>query len=525
VTLTLRDFHRAGVDTDEKTRARLKDLADQEQALQLDFERNINDDAKKIEVTRAELDGLPADYIALHPPGPDGKIWLSTDYPDSIPLKQFSRSTDARKRMHTAFLTRGFPKNDEVLRKLLTVRAEEARLLGYASYADYITEDKMIHSAKNAQDFIDKIASVSEASARRDVAALLARKKKDDPTATTIYDYEHSYYGELVNREQVGFDAQSVRPYFDFAPTRDGLLQLTSQLFGVEYRAVADAPRWSPEVDVYDVYQAGEKLGRIYLDLHPRANKFKHAACFAWVPGVAGGQLPEAALVTNLPDPHGGGVALMTHADVVVLFHEFGHLMHDLVSGRQRWVTFSGQTVFDFVEAPSQMFEEWASDPSTLALFARHYQTHEPMPPALIARMRAADEFGKGIDARIQMFYAAFSLRAHQLDPATADFTALVREMQNKYSPFAYVDGTHLEASFGHITEYSAMYYTYMWSLVIAKDLLSEFKKHGLLDADTSRRYRESILVPGNAREADESIRIFLGRPYSFESFRRWLDG
>jgi thimet oligopeptidase len=277
---------------------------------------------------------------------------------------------------------------------------------------------------------------------------------------------------------------------------------------------------------VYDVYQSGAKLGRIYLDLHPRENKYKHAAQFTLRAGVTGKQLPEGVLVCNFPDPGSSkGPALMDHDEVVTMFHEFGHLMHHILGGRQRWIYFSGvATEQDFVEAPSQMLEEWAWDPTTLALFAHHVESHATIPAELVKRMRAASEFGKGTQARHQMFYAAMSLRYHEADPAHLDLLATLGELQKRYSMFAYVDGTHLYDSFGHLNGYSAVYYTYMWSLVIAKDLLSEFQRHGLLDEATAHRYRDAVLVPGGSKDAADLVKDFLGRPYSFDAYQRWLD-
>jgi thimet oligopeptidase len=518
---TLRDFRRSGVDRDDATRARLKELSDQMVELGLAFDKNIREDLRTVRVDPSALEGLPADYIAAHPPGPDGKVAITTDYPDLLPFRAYSRSGAARKELYVANLNRGYPQNDEIFHKLLTARREMATTLGYASWADYVTEDKMIRSGTNAQDFIDKIARVSEKRAVADYQTLHARKRQDDPEAIRVEDFERAYYEELVKKEQHDFDGQTVRPYFEFQQTSDGLLAITSRLFGVDYVKIADAPVWHPDVDVHDVFQKGEKLGRIYLDLHPRENKYKHAAQFTLVSGVRGKQLPEGVLVCNFAAPG----ALMDHDDVVTMFHEFGHLMHHILAGRQRWVYFSGvATEQDFVEAPSQMLEEWAWDPTTLALFARHVDTKEPIPADLVRRMRSANEFGKGIQARHQMFYAALSLRYHSADPATLDFAKTLTELQTHYSVFPTVPGTHMYASFGHLNGYSAVYYTYMWSLVIAKDLLSEFQKHGLLDAATAEHYADTVLVPGGSKDAADLVSSFLGRPYSFDAYQRWLD-
>ena len=527
VERTLRDFRRAGVDKDEAARKRLKELADLQVKLGQEFDKNIRDDVRTVKLDPAQLDGLPDDYRKAHPPGDDGKVTITTDYPDFFPLRTYARDAGARLALFREFNARGYPGNDRVLKDLIRARREQATLLGYKSWADYITEDKMIGSAKNVQDFIAKIAKAADKRARKDYALLLKRKQQDDPKARSLDQSESMYYEELVKRESFAFDSQEVRPYFEFNQTRDGLLTITAKLFGVEYKAAADTDKWHPDVDVYDVYKGGHKQGRIYLDLHPRAGKYKHAAQFGVVSGVAGEQLPEGALVCNFPDPKSSdGPALMEHDDVTTMFHEFGHLMHHILGGHQKWVYFSGvATEWDFVEAPSQMLEEWAWDPSTLALFARHVETKQPIPAELVKRMRAANELGKGTFARHQMFYASMSLGYHTtLDIDKLDMTKAMAGWQNKYSMYRYVDGTHMYASFGHLNGYSAMYYTYMWSLVIAKDLFSAFEKNGLLDPATAQKYRDSVLVPGGSQDAAVLVRNFLGREYSFASFQQWLD-
>jgi thimet oligopeptidase len=269
-------------------------------------------------------------------------------------------------------------------------------------------------------------------------------------------------------------------------------------------------------VAVYDVDTAGgERLGRIYLDLHPRAGKFKHAAQFDLVPGILGRQLPEGVLACNFPR------GLMEHSDVVTLFHEFGHLVHHVLGGSQRIARFSGvATEWDFVEAPSQMLEEWAWDADVLRTFATDADG-EPIPADLVERMRAAKDFGKAYLARTQMFYAALSYRLHVDRPA--DSTAAVRELQARYDLFAYLPDTHFQASFGHLEGYTSAYYTYMWSLVIAKDMFSAFDPKDLFAPEIARRYRDEVLARGGSADAADLVANFLGRPYSFDSFAAWL--
>ena len=516
--LTLRDFRRAGVDKDEAARARLKELSERETIVGQKFSNNIRDDVRSVKLRPEQLAGLPQDWIDAHKPDADGNIVVSTDYPDFVPFRTYASDARARTDLFMVYMNRGWPQNDEVFKELLAIRQERARLLGYRDWADYDADIKMIKNGDAIQAFIDRIATVSEQAARRDYAILLERKKQDDARAHLVDGTESLYYEELIKKERYAFDSQEARKYFDFAKVQAGLLSVTSTLFGLEYQPAPQAQRWSPDVDVFDVSQGGEKIGRIYLDLHPREGKYKHAAQFTLVSGVSGRQLPEGALVCNFP------TGLMEHDDVVTLFHEFGHLMHHILAGKHRWVRFSGvATEWDFVEAPSQMLEEWAWDTQVLQTFATDAQG-TPIPEDLVRRMRAAKEFGKGYWVRTQMFYAALSLRYHRMALDALDTTAVVQELQQQYSVFPYVKDTHFQAAFGHLNGYSSGYYTYMWSLVIAKDLFSAFQKNGMTDARTSYKYRDTVLAPGGAKDAADLVKDFLGRPYGFDSFKAWLE-
>ena len=526
VQRTLRDFRLAGVDKDEATRARIQQLRDELTLIGQDFDRNIRTDLRKVTARRAgELDGLPADFISRHKPDADGAITLTIDYPDSLPVFSYARNEDLRRRMYMEYNNRGYPKNMEVLDKMIARRAELARLIGYSNWADYITADKMVGSAKKASDFIDRIVAASGPTADREYGVLIARKRQDTPGASIVNAWDSAYYAELVRKSSYDFDSQSVRPYFSFDRVKQGLLDVTSRLFGVAYRQIKDAPVWDPSVDAYEMVQDGTVIGRFYLDMHPRPNKYNHAAEFGIRTGVAGRQIPEAALVCNLPGGQPGDPGLMTHDDVVTFFHEFGHLIHMLVSGRHQWLGVGGtSTEQDFIEAPSQMLEEWTWDPSTLATFAKHYQTSEPIPAPLVRQMRRASEFGKGLQVRRQMVYARYSLSAYDRDPKQVDTTAMYKDIMNRYQRTPYVEGTHFQTSFGHLDGYSAVYYTYMWSLVIAKDLFAHFNQANLLDAEVSRTYRDTVLAPGGSKPAAELVRDFLGRPFDFKAWEAWLN-
>ncbi|MEW1954149.1 M3 family metallopeptidase [Terrabacter sp. NPDC080008] len=514
---TLRDFHRAGVDRDEATRERLRELSEREILLSQEFSKNIREDVRSIRVTPERLAGLPQDWVDAHPVEDDGLVTVTTDYPDVVPFRTFAHDAEARRELATQFLTIAWPANDRVLQDIFAARREHAELLGYASWADFDAEVKMIRTGPAIAEFIDRITDLSTASAERDKKVLLERLRRDRPDATDIDGADVPYYSELVRKEDLAVDAQRVRTYFPFEAVRQGLLDVTGRLFGLEWTAVpaGDARTWHEEVATFDVAFEGERIGRIHLDLHPREGKYKHAAQFDLVRGVTGTQLPEGVLVCNF------GRGLMEHDEVVTLFHEFGHLIHHVLAGRSEWVRFSGvATEWDFVEAPSQMLEEWAWDPAVLATFARN-AGGETIPAELVEAMRRADDFGKGYDARTQMFYAALSYDFHV--NRTDDLTGRLRELMGRYSVFPYLPGTHMHCHFGHLDGYSSAYYTYMWSLVIAKDMFSAFDRGDLFDPEVAGAYRDKVLAQGGRRDAADLVEDFLGRPYTFDAYAAWL--
>ena len=520
---SLRDFKRAGVDKDDETRQKIKDLKSDLVTIGQKFGENIRDDKLYIRLKDpSDLKGLPADYIESHKPGPDGLISISTDYPDYIPFMKYADNDQLRKELRFKYLNRG-QRNESVLKSMIESRAQLAKMLGYSSYADYVAEDKMIKNAHSIHEFIAKISDMAKSGADREYQTLLEFKKRMEPQATEISGWESAYLEEKFKKEKFAFDSQEARAYFPFERVRDGVLKVTSELFNVSYSPVPDAKVWHDSVLTYDVYDDSGKLGRIFLDLHPREGKYKHAAQFTVVSGVKDIQYPEGALVCNFPDPSLGS-ALMEHRQVVTLFHEFGHLLHHIFAGKQDYIAFSGvATEWDFVEAPSQLLEEWAWSHQVLEKFAIHHETQQPISPELVQTMRHADEFGKALSARQQMFYAALSLNYFNKDPESLDLLGELKSLQAQYSYFPYEEGTHFYDSFGHLDGYSALYYTYMWSLSIAKDLWQPFKEQGLMNKEIAQRYRDLILRPGGAKDAAELVTDFLGRPFKFDAFEHWL--
>ncbi len=524
---TLREMRRAGVDRDEPTRQKVKALNEELTVIGQEFGKNIREDVRFIEVPAKALDGLPEDYRRAHPPNDRGLVKITTDTPDYVPFMTYAKDAKAREQLWRVYRLRGHPKNAATLNKLISKRHELATLLGYPSWAAYVTETKMIKTAEKASEFIDTVNRAAEKAAQQEHAQLLALKRRDEPKAKELHPWDQDFYEDRYKAEKFGFDSQKARPYFEYARVLDGVLQVTSKMFQIRYEKVASAKTWHEDVVTYDILDAsgGGLLGRIHLDMHPRANKYKHAAQFDLATGQKGKRHPEGVLMCNFPKP-GAEPALMQPREVETFFHEFGHLLHHIFAGRQQWAAQSGiRTEWDFVEAPSMLLQEWAQNADALALFAKHYQTSAPIPPELVSQMVAAKEFGKGLFTRRQMFLSAVSLNYYNRAPGF-DTTALGKQLQKKFEPFRreFVDGTHFQLAFGHLDGYSAIYYTYIWSSVIARDLMTVFEKDGFLSPAPAGKYRQAILEAGGSADAADLVQRFLGRDFSFNAYEAWLN-
>ncbi len=527
VEKTLRDFRLSGVDKDEATRKKIAALREELVAIGQEFDKNIRNDSRTIKLESvSDLDGLPEDYVKGHPAGPDGKISISIEYPDFLPVMSYAKSSELRRRLLKEFLNRAYPQNLAVLDRMIAKRYDLARLLGFKSWAEYATKDKMIGSDQAVASFIERLRGLTLKRSQEEYEKYLKRKREDDPTAKTVNQWDRRYYGELIRKRDYNFDGQQARPYFPFEEVKNGVLGATSQMFGVTYKRIANAEVWDPSVEAYEVWENGRMIGRFFLDLHPRPGKYNHAANFGIRNGVEGIQIPEAALVCNFAGGKPGDPGLMEHGDVVTFFHEFGHLLHAVFGGHQQWEPISGiATEWDFVEAPSQMLEEWCWNPGVLQTFAKHYQSGEPIPTEMVERMRAADWFGRATSIAYQNLYSAISLNYYNRPAKEVNTDTILRQLEPRYTPYPPMADTHFQAAFGHLDGYSAIYYTYMWSLVISKDMFSKFDKSNLLDPAIAKRYRDAVLAAGGSAPAAQLVHSFLGRDYDFHSFDEWLAG
>jgi thimet oligopeptidase len=434
----------------------------------------------------------------------------------------YAERDDVRRRLLFEYQNRAYPTNLPVLDQLLAKRHELATLLGYSSWADWLTEDRMVKSGARRARVRRAGSELARPRAEAEYTILLEEKRKAQPDAERVEPHEVRFLTERVKRAHFDLDSQALRPYFPYERVERGVLDTTAALFGVTIERDPNAEVWHPDVRAFVVRDSTGVVARFYLDMFPREGKFKHAAMFDWRRGVRGEVVPEAALICNFPRPTAEDPALLLHDQVTTFFHEFGHLMHYLFACQELF-SFSGISCeWDFVEVPSQLYEEWAWDPRVLQSFALHHETDEPIPTELIDRLRAGEEFPKAMGVTTQMFYATYSLDLYDRDPRGLDTTEVMEAVQRRVSLFERVPGTHFQASFGHLHGYSAGYYTYMWSLVISKDFWHAFEASPM-DPTVAARYRKDVLEAGGAVDAVDMVRQFLGRDHDLRAFEAWL--
>ena len=526
----LLEYRLSGIDKDAATRERVRKLSDQLTIESLHFQRNIAESQGKVVVKdAAELDGLPADYIARHPAAADGTITLTTDEPDYRPVMTYAKSDDLRKRLYLAYNERAYPANGELLKQVLATRAELAKELGFASWAELATVDKLIENPANVRALLAELDKAAKPVATKEYAEILAFAQKRQPGLTVIPAYSAGYWMEQYQREAYGFDSQAVRAYFPFPEVQQGVLDTAARLFHVKFVEVKGLELWDASVTVFDVVDGaeagGKKLGRIYLDMHPREGKNKWFNAGTIVTGLGQRQLPEARLNGNFSGGSDGDPGLMQYSDVVTFFHEFGHMMHAVLGSHQEYAgTSSFNVEWDFVEAPSQMLEEFFHDKTIVDSFAKNYKTGEVLPDDLFAKMLRADAFGRGIGYERQISLANYALELHDRAPEKVDIAAMWKQAAIDGGPWQWVDGNYGFATFTHLIGYSSNYYTYSLSKVIALDFFNQFDKANLLDGPAAMRYRKTVLEPGGSMSANDLVKGFLGRPQSYEAFRSWMN-
>ena len=510
----LLSYHLAGIDKDAATRAKVQALNAQISDTGVKFDGLSRDARDDIALTLDSLKGLPQDYLDAHKPGADGLVHLKTIYSDVIPVYRSAENRETRRTVMAAFGNRGWPQNGAVLDQLLQERYDLAKILGYPDYATLATQDKMIGSPANAAALIDKVDAIVTPKAERDFADYTAFARTIDPSIDVPQAWDAGYIGYRLRKAKYDFDADEMRQYLTLAKTQAGIFRLTHDLFGLDVRPWK-TPVYTPGVTAWEIWDGKRLLGRFYLDLSPRDGKYNGSAAQCSLrSGVEGRQLPVGVLLANIP-----ATGPIYHNDVVTFLHEFGHLLHDMVSGHTQYSLQSIDHVqMDFIEAPSQMLEEWAWDYDTLKTFATDSQGHA-IPEDLVRRMNAASQFGEASRWKENIANAAISLDFYNRKPGF-DTGALAYDDTGRYDIYPAMTGLHTYASDTHLNSYSALVYTYLWSKVIAVDLKTRFSVEGMHNIATAKAYLRTVLAPGASEDGNDLIRNFLGRPFSFEAFQ-----
>ena len=527
---TMRDFRRSGFGLGKEEREQVNQIQNALSEIGLEFRRNISSYQDTLLITKAEATGLPEAFLKDRSHG-DGQYAIDMSYPSYFPFMKFADSDEARRKLSHKFLNRARDKNLDVLDEILRLRRNLAEVLGYQSFAEYRTEDRMTKEPATVWEFERDLQISLREKARIDYQEMLAMKSQiTDMRDSVINPWEKLYYENRLLQEKYQVNEEEIKQYFEIGNVIDGLFAITQRLFNLEYREVKNPSVWHKDVKMYEVYskENGGMIARFYLDLYPRADKYQHAAAFSVVMGKGmpdGYQKPAYCLVCNFPKPSWDSPSLLPHDDVETFFHEFGHLLHGVLT-KSEYIRYSGTSVpRDFVEAPSQMLENWVWDKESLALFARHHETGEVIPSELLERMLSARNLNSGTKALQQVFYSVYDFTLHDgYDPdGERSTTDVLRELQNGITLYPYQEDTHFQGSFGHLYGYAAGYYGYMWSEVYAQDMFSVFEENGVLDQNTGMRFRRLILEKGGTDDPLVMVREFLGREPNNQAFLRSL--
>ena len=519
---------RSGADLDDAKRKEATALFQKLGDLQRAFEIDLSEDATTIAITKAEAASLPAALVATLKKTASGYV---------VPVNESTvgrfmaneKSSAARERFSVAYGKRGGLKNVALLEQAVAVRDRLAHVLGFKTWAAYQLSNKMAQTPSNVDALLSQVDAKLLPKARREVSQLAALKRtQGDRTPFASWDY--AYYENQLLKTKYAIDEQQIRRYFPIDHVISSVLGIYQRLLGVTFTEITPADAWAPGVREFSIADSasGKAIGWFYLDLFPRPGKYDHFANFPLRIGrlLPDGTLqkPVAAIIGNWPAPQPGKQALLSHDDVMTFFHEFGHLMHATLCTAPYETTNSMVGVEqDFIEAPSQMLENWMWQPSILKEVSANVDTGKPLPDALIAKMVALKHLDDGVSWTTQAFYATYDMTIHSMGPRIAA-TKIWTRLKRQLTVFPSVPGTYPEAGFGHLMGgYDAGYYGYLWSKVYAQDMFTVFQQGGLENPAVGERYRKDILEPGAIYPAQQLVETFLGRPLSYDAFYRDL--
>ena len=529
---TLRDYRRAGLELPPDQRKEVEQLRKELSKLGTDFDSNIVKANAPVIFTKADLDGLPESFFASPgiKTGDDAYTVMANVTWQFNTVQENAKSEATRKKLYVIRETLAKDTNVPVLNQMLALRNKIALRMGYKSWDDFQTEIKMAKTGANAKKYISDLVTGIQPKFDSEVAELqkLKAAHTNDPTAKIdVWDWR--YYNNQRNKQKYTVDKEALRAYFPFQKVLDGMFNIYQNIFGLKFEKIAVPYKWIDDLQLYLVTDSatGEPLGMFYLDMFPREGKFNHFAQFDVISGklLPDGkyQRPTVALICNFPPANADKPSLLTHTDVETLFHEFGHALHSIVT-RAKYGRFAGTHVpGDFVEAPSQMLQNWVWDKKVLDTFAADYRDPSKKIPAdIIKKMNDAKLANAGVYYRRQFAFASVDLALHDQHPEDAPYDCVAISNPVLEKVFLPIDpSTTFVSYFGHLNGYDAGYYGYAWADAIAADMATVFEtaKDGYFDKQAGLRLRRDIYEPGDSRDVNVSIEKFLGRKQSVQPF------
>ncbi|GHC21124.1 oligopeptidase A [Kushneria pakistanensis] len=540
---TLRDFRLAGVDLPFEKKARFGEIQARLSTLSNTFSNNVLDatQAWHLDVARERLDGLPESALETLAANAEAKgvegYRITLDFPSFFPIMSYAQDRALREEVYTAFVTRASDQgpnagefdNSDVMAEIVSLRQEIASLAGFASYADYSMATKMAESPDQVLDFLNDLASRAVPQAKEEFETLSAYAR-DELGIDSLAPWDTGYASEKLREARYAISQEELRPYFPAPGAVDGLFRVIGKLFNVSFRENTQAPRWHSDVRFFDILEDDHVIAGFYLDLYAREGKRGGA----WMDecrvrrarGDGDIQLPVAYLTCNFTRPVGDRPALLTHDEVLTLFHEFGHGLHHMLT-RQNVADISGinGVAWDAVELPSQFMENYCWVREGLDLIASHVDTGESLPDDLLERLQAARNFQSAMTMVRQLEFSLFDLRLHReyQTPKAEDIQSLLDSVRQQVSVVPRVEFNRFQHGFSHIFAggYAAGYYSYKWAEVLSSDAWSAFEDAGVFDQDTGMRFRTTILEQGGARDAAVLFQEFRGREPSIEPLLR----
>jgi Zn-dependent oligopeptidase len=520
----IRYLENNGMKLDIAGRKELQAIKDRITMLGIEFDRNIGTSRDSIRFSETDLRGIPEKQkLKWKRQGAEYILYINT--PNQEDIAKYAMADDTRKKMYYKYNNRAYPKNIPILDSLLYYRKQYAGKLGYNSYAAYKLTDKMAGTPQAVWNFEYGLADKLAPKVTSDLASIRAIKHQMHPDLPdTIFAWDVEYYKNILLDTKYKLNTDEVREYFEMNQTISGMFETYHRLFGIMVKETFGLPVWYSKVRTFEMYVGNKKVGSFYFDLYPRQNKYTHFACFTISeanPTVSNEILPVAALLCNFPEAAAGEPILLSHQDVIILFHEFGHLVANMVV-RSDLITQPGSLKADFVEAPSQFLENFCWQYASLKLFAKNYKTGAVLPENLYHKMKESEHVMDGLNYTTQVYYSMidFTFEDKYDSIRGMDLTSVTKSLY-KWRQIPFPDGTHMIAAFNHLSGYGANYYGYLWSRVFAQDIFSVFEKNGVMDPATGERYRKEILEVAGSREEMDLLRHFLGREPNSEAFMR----